>query len=150
MTTKPLSTNFEVSTLNLETTNNSISSLDFQKLIFELKSEWSDEYIYWNATLDRFKNILRLESLKTSQGKTNLKILTRQLETLISLEFYNIEKEINELHVQAHGGFVIEGYDFMEVYWDLKGEVKNFRKQARSIQLNTLQHINRHLPLYIF
>jgi len=101
----------------------STPNLEFQKLITSLKSEWAEEYIYWNEASEGYKRILRLEVLK---------------------------KDINQLFLQAHQGFQLEGFDMMEAYFDLKNEIQHFRKQARSIQLNGLKHINRHLPLYIF
>jgi len=131
-------------------TTSEITNLNVRKLITGLKSEWSEEYIYWKETNESFKKILRLESLKKTHGKTSLAILSRKLDTLINIEFFSIEKEINLRFEQAHQGFELEGFDFMDTYWDLKNEIQHFRKQARNIQLNVLQHINKHLPLYIF
>ena len=132
-----------------QTTSNQ-ADINVQKLITGLKSEWSEEFIYWKETSDSYKKILKLESLKKALGKTSLTILSRQLDTLIQIEFLNIEKDINILFEQAHQGFELEGFDYMEGYWDLKNEINYFRKQARNIQICALQHINRHLPLYIF
>ncbi len=131
-------------------TSSNKADYQFKKLITSLKSEWSEDYIYWKESSERYKKILKLEALKKAHGKTNLSILSRQLDTLIQIEFFNIEKEINMLFQQAHQGFELEGFEFMEGYWDLKNEIQHFRKQARSIQLSVLQHINRHLPLCIF
>lgn len=133
------------------TSPNYRTAFQSQKLIVKLKSDWSQEYIFWNSSIQEYDRISQSGALKENHGKVKLSILTRKLKELMNENFVQIESEINELITLSHNpNPTLEYEELEERYWDLQNEIQHFRKQTRNFQIMILQHINRHLPLFIY